>query len=158
MSLHINRNIEPNRIKEKPKVVITKNKIPIYVFEAEAVVYTKYDSFTWNKRILSGSRESAEYDFKFHLEREKGWHDYTLSIPEQKGRQIDIVTQDAGKDIHSTFDPFIKADDRKAAKQKKIDLAASSRSAKIDLARDGLDNADLNKKLQAAHNAAGYKV
>ncbi len=60
------------------------------------------------------------------------------------------------KDMHAEADPYIKAEKRQAKKEQIADEKAAKRSSGIERARDGLDQADLNKKLQAVHNQSKY--
>ena len=151
MSLHINSIIDKVRPRKKPKAVNTKKKIPVFTYPCEAIVYTKNDVITVNRNVLAGTKEMAHYEMDDYLKKQ-GAHDYTISIVMPQGHHIDLIAQDAGLSICNSFLPFKKAEEQKAAKQKRLDLQAASRSTKIDLARDGINNSDLNKKLQQAHN------
>ncbi len=61
------------------------------------------------------------------------------------------------KDTHAKVDPIIKAEKKQAKKQKIADEKAAKRSSGIGRARDGLDDLDLNKKLQRVHNQRLYQ-
>lgn len=157
--MHINRNIEKTNRKRgaRPKEVDTKKAIPLFLYPVEATIYQKSDTVNLKKNVLAGTPEQARYEMETLLEKNNVF-DYEISITMPQGYPVNIISESAGRSIHASFEPFIKAGEIKAAKQKRLDLAAASRSSKIDLASDGLDDLDLNKKLQAAHNAAGYKV
>ncbi len=152
MSLHINREIfKTNKKRKKPEVKNTKKAIPVFTFPCEATVYTKNDVITVNRNVLAGTKEMAYYEMDNYLKSQNA-RDYTISITMPQGHHIHLIAQDAGVSITYSFLPSIKSEEARAAKQKRLDLASASRSSKISLARDGLDNADLNRKLQQAHN------
>lgn len=151
MSLHINSIIEKVKPRKKPKPVNTKKAIPVFTYPCEATVYAKNDVLTIPRNVLAGSKEMAYYEMDTYLKKQ-GAYDYTISITMPQGHHIDLIAQDAGVSIYNSFEPFVKAKEKKAAKMKQEDLAAASRTAATERARDGAELADLNKKLQRVHN------
>ncbi len=155
MSLHINSIIEKVRPRKKPKAVNTKKAIPVFTYPCEGAVYTKNDVITVNRNVLAGTKEGAYYEMDVHLKKQ-GATDYTISVTMPQGHHIDLIAKDAGLSICNSFLPFKKAEEEKAARQKRLDLAAASRATKVDLALDGLNEKDMVQKLQRAHNKGKY--
>ena len=156
MSLHINREIgKTNKRRVKPKAVNTKKAIPLFLYPVEAVIYQKSDTINLKKNILSGAPERAKYEMETLLEKNNVF-DYEISVVMPQGHPVNMIAEDAGRSIHGTFDPFIKADEKRAERQKRLDIAAASKSAKIDRATDGWDALTDSEKLIRAHNKGMY--
>lgn len=155
--MNIDRNIEKTNRKrrERPKEVNNKKAIPLFLFPCEAVIYQKSDTINLKKNVLAGNAEQARYEMEILLQKNNVF-DYEISVIMPQGHPVNIISESAGRSIYNTFKPFILAAEKKAAKQKRLDLQAASRSSKIDLARDGINDLDLNKKLQQAHNQSKY--
>ena len=128
----------------------------MFLFPCEAVIYEKSDTVNLKKNVLSGTAEQAKYEMEVLLEKNNIF-DYELSVVMPQGHPVHIIAESAGRSIHGSFEPFIKAEERKAAKQKRLDLAAASRATKIDRAVDGWDTLTDSEKLIRAHNKSKYR-
>ena len=148
--MHINREIEKTNKREKPKTIKNNKAIPLFLYPVEATIYRKSDTINEKRNILTGTPERAKYEMEVFLQKNNVL-DYTISVTMPQGHHVDLIGEDAGKNIHGSFDPFIKADEKKAARQKRLDLAAASRASKIDRSLDGLNQADENNKLETMH-------
>jgi len=156
--MHIDQTIEKIKSRRsKPKPIKNNKAIPIFLYPCEAVIYQKSDTVNLKKNVLAGSSEQAKYEME-QLLGKNNIIDFEISVSMPQGHPVNLIAQDAGRSIHGSFDPFIKNEKRKAERQKQLDLKIAARQTKIDRSLDGLDQIEVNKKLQAAHSAANYKV
>ena len=88
----------------------------------EAVIYKQSDTVNLKKNILAGSPEQAKYEMEVLLEK-NNVYDFEISVVMPQGHPVNMIAEDAGRSIHRSFDPFLKAEQRNAARQKKLDLA-----------------------------------
>lgn len=160
-SLHIDQNIEKIKSrrneKPKPKEKLKKGKVPLFSYPTETIIYGKLDNTKLNLNIVATNPDEAQNFIDDDL-RKRGYYDFYTSVVDRGGRIINGITEPAGENICDSFTPIVKRKRKAAERQNKLDLAAASRAAKIDRGREGLDNEQINKKLQRAHNRAGYKV
>ena len=160
-SLHIDPNVEKIKSRKnlKPKMIekLKNGKVPLFSYATETIIHGKFDDTKLDLNILATNPDEAENFIDDDL-RKRGYYDFYTSVIDRGGRIINLITEPAGENIYDSFKPIVKRKRKAAEKQKQLDLMAASRAVKIDRARDGLDHADLNKKLQAAHSAAKYKV
>lgn len=154
--MHIDKQIEKTgRKRSKLKSVKNNKAIPLFLYPCEAVIYEKSDTINLKKNILAGAPEQAKYEMETFLEKNNVF-DYEISVVMPQGWPVNMVAESAGKSIYGSFAPFIKEDEKRAAKQKKLDLLSASKSAKIQRAVDGLDDAANAEMLIQAKNKGKY--
>jgi len=150
--MHINRTIEKikNR-RSKPKPIKNNKAIPIFLYPVEAVIYKESDTVNLKKNILAGTPERAKYEMETLLEKNNVF-DYEISVTMPQGQPVNMIAEDAGRSIHGSFAPFIKADERKAKRGADRDKILARQAAQMDKRLMGDEKADLQKKLRNYHN------
>ncbi len=121
------------------------------------MIFTKNDTLNLKKNVLAGSQEMAKFEMQYFLERNK-IRDFEISVSMPAGHVVHLVSEDAGRSIHGSFEPFLKSQREQAEIQKELDLQAASRAVKIDRSLDGIINADNNKKLEAMHGKVKHRL
>ena len=143
----INVNIE--RAGEKQPEVIT-NQMRFF-----RITYSFYNSKNQYQEKMLQMIGLSLADCQGEIQKSVGEREVNI-LSHNSGRPINFISQSVLRILINKNLNWYNAENEQAAKVQKSDLMAASKSAKVERALDGAENADITAKLQKAHAKSKY--